>query len=205
MRLTAHRRASARLVTTPATISASIAARSAGPSRTPTRANSGELSIGSGGFPSHLMPPELGLAGAACRSGVSGTNSIHAMDGSSPACSLSTPSLLASAQSCRVSRLSQSSSGLPARSMKTRIAVSPGSTPGSSPYPSTSTRANVPAGKADSRRWRSESDSALSTGASYRRGPTNERVPPLPACQASRWLAATLCSLLFSNVSGRDA
>ena len=165
MRPTAQRRASARLATTPATISASTVARSAGPSSVATRANSGELSIGSGGFPSHLMPPQFGLVGAARRSGVSGTNSIHAVAGSSPACSLSTPSLLASAHSCRVSRLSQSSSGLPARSMKTRIAVSPGSTPGSSPYPRTSTRANVPAGKNDNRRLRSESDSALSTGA----------------------------------------
>jgi hypothetical protein len=60
------------------------------------------------------MPPAFGLAGMARRSGVSGTNSIHAMDGISPACSLSTPSLLASAQSCRASRLSLSSSGVPA-------------------------------------------------------------------------------------------
>jgi hypothetical protein len=87
------------------------------------------------------------------------------MDGSSPSWIFPIPSLLASAQPFRVSWLSQSSSGVPARLMKTRIAVSPGSTPGSSPYPSTSTRANVPAGKNDNRRSRSEADTALSTGA----------------------------------------
>jgi hypothetical protein len=165
MRLTAQRRASARLATTPATISASTVARSAGPSRTPTLANSGEFSIGSAGLPSQLMPPQFGLAGMASRSGVAGQNWIHAIDGINPSWILSIPSLLASAQSCRASRLSRSSSGVPAWSMKTRIAVSPGSTPGSSPYPRTSTRANVPAGKADNRRCRNESCSALSTGA----------------------------------------
>ena len=165
MRLTAQRRASARLATTPPTISASTVARSAGPSRVATRANSGELSIGSAGLPSQLMPPQFGLAGMASRSGVPGQNWIHAMDGSSLAWIFPIPSLLASAQSSRASRLSQSSPGVPARSTKTRIAVSPGSTPGSSPYPSTSTRVNVPAGKNDTRRSRSESGTALSTGA----------------------------------------
>jgi hypothetical protein len=165
MRLTAQRRASARLATTPPTISASTVARSAGPSRVATRANSGEFSIGSAGLPSQLMPPQFGLAGMASRSGVPGLNWIHAMDGSSLAWIFPIPSLLASAQSSMASRLSQSSSGVPARSTKTRIAVSPGSTPGSSPYPSTSTRANAPAGKNDNRRSRSESDDALSTGA----------------------------------------
>ncbi len=87
------------------------------------------------------------------------------MDGSSPAWIFPIPSLLASAQSFIASRLSLSSSGVPARSTKTRIAVSPGSTQGSSPYPSTSTRANVPVGKNDNRRSRSESDTELSTGA----------------------------------------
>jgi hypothetical protein len=72
MRPTAHRRASARLATTPATISASTVARSAGPSRVATLANSGELSIGSAGLPSQLMPPQFGLAGMASRSGVPG-------------------------------------------------------------------------------------------------------------------------------------
>ena len=111
------------------------------------------------------MPPQFGLAGMASRSGVPGQNWIHATDGSSPSWIFPIPSLLASAHSCRASRLSQSSSGLRARSTKTRIAVSPGSTPGSSPYPSTSTRANVPSGKNDTSRSRSESDTALSTGA----------------------------------------
>jgi hypothetical protein len=57
-------------------------------------------------------------------------------------------------------------SGLPARSMKTRTAVSPGSTAGSSPYPSTSTRAKVSSGKADSSRFFTALDIASSTGSS---------------------------------------
>jgi hypothetical protein len=127
-----------------------------------TRVNSGAVSSRRTASPATSCRPGPAREGAASRSGVSGHNSIHAMDPSSPSCSLDplavsicpvVQGLAAVPVFCRPGRLVD----------KTRTAVSPGSTSGSSPYPRTSTRANVPLGKADSNRFRTESAIASST------------------------------------------